>query len=275
MIGNCERNAACKTTVRKKTFQSNANRLLADRCMGYTVNKFEQVGGKLGRGSISERVLTCPGGWGWGQGRWDPQVNKFAHVRGVGGWHHWQWSHGDPLNRGMTENINLPQLRSLADKMEWTRISSHFNFNLRQTWFSHFDLHQSGDFRKKKLVFGSGVIQILDLFIHNYTHEPKQLHEISWVHIIGYVHLHTETEKSIFKSTLEWQYYRKELLQFVITSIMLCQPVYRMKSSGSHCISAKPWKKNRLLGRSHSRFVKITKPLEFRRGSKMWLHDKC
>ena len=103
--------------LRKKTFQSNANRLLADRCMGYIVNKFEEVGGKLGRGSISERVLTCLGGWGWGQGRWDPQVNKFAHVRGDG-WHHWQWSHGDPLNRGMTENINLPQLRSLADKME-------------------------------------------------------------------------------------------------------------------------------------------------------------
>ena len=31
--------------VNKKTFQLNANRPLADRCMAYIVNKFEPVGG--------------------------------------------------------------------------------------------------------------------------------------------------------------------------------------------------------------------------------------
>ena len=35
--------------VDKKAFQSKTNRLLADRCMGYIMNKFEQVLGSQNR----------------------------------------------------------------------------------------------------------------------------------------------------------------------------------------------------------------------------------
>ena len=50
-----------KTSITdKKAFQSNANRLLADRCMGYIANTFQQVHGGVGK-SQSEQVWKCPG----------------------------------------------------------------------------------------------------------------------------------------------------------------------------------------------------------------------
>ena len=57
----------CRQIRYKKAFQSKVNRPLADRCMGYIVNKFEQVRGQVPKG----------GGVG---GR--PYVNKFEHVHG-------------------------------------------------------------------------------------------------------------------------------------------------------------------------------------------------
>ena len=55
----------CRQIRYKKAFQSKVNRPLADRCMGYIVNKFEQVRGQVPKGG-GER----------------PHVNKFEHVHG-------------------------------------------------------------------------------------------------------------------------------------------------------------------------------------------------
>ena len=67
----------------KKSFQLKANRALADRCMGYIVNKFEKVWGRPGPGQADPHV--CKGrrlGLGLSVGRGDGDGARSAGVVG-------------------------------------------------------------------------------------------------------------------------------------------------------------------------------------------------